>query len=203
MKLSQFLVAIHTTASGFVVMPSTPRLRTSLWAEEECKSCKAGAVVTGATTFGGALTTAAATTCATGACAAGATATTGAVPAAMAAMFALLAVPGDDLGAMASRSIALDVAMANGKPSVVEFYSTQCPHCRESAKLLKDLPAKHSEVNWVMIDVQNEANRDLWESLGVDEIPHFAFLDTKHHLTATAIGPIDSIIAENGIQKLH
>uniref|UniRef100_A0A7S3JQD9 Thioredoxin domain-containing protein n=1 Tax=Aureoumbra lagunensis TaxID=44058 RepID=A0A7S3JQD9_9STRA len=101
---------------------------------------------------------------------------------------------------MANEGIDLSIAVENGKPSVLEFYSRECPHCVQTAKSLYSVEHKHvNDINWVMIDTQDSTYQLLWQSLGVHEIPHFAFLDKDENLKATAIGVIDVATAEHGI----
>lgn len=172
----------------------------------------ASGLVAAATT---AVTTATTTACASGACAVGAAAASGGaataaasiaggqVAAALGAMgltsLAVFAGSPGDLTSMKASSVELSAAVANGKPSVLEFYSVNCPHCNQAAKQLYQVERRHPDVNWVMVDTDQESNRLLWESLGVSEIPHFAFLDAEENLRATAIGLIDSSVAEHGI----
>ncbi|KAJ8608976.1 hypothetical protein CTAYLR_008972 [Chrysophaeum taylorii] len=153
--------------------------------------------------------TAAGTACATGACAVGAAAATSSTVGVSQVAATLLGAlglasttvyqPAGDLAHMTASSVELRSAVDNGKPSVLEFYSKNCPHCNQVAKDLYAVEKRHNDVNWVMIDTELEANRALWESLGVNEIPHFAFLDADEQLLATAIGPIKPDVAEQGI----
>ena len=104
------------------------------------------------------------------------------------------------LAAMAAEAVPL-TALGNGKPSVLEFYSLNCVHCRDAAVGLADVERAHAtDANWVMVDTDDESNRALWERLGVDEIPHFAFLDADGQLQATATGAIERSVAERGIR---
>ena len=110
---------------------------------------------------------------------------------------------GGSLESMASRSVPLQDAFRSDHPVVLEFYSDDCPHCREAARRLYDVEVAHAgDVDWVMVDTQNEANRPLWEKLGVDEIPHFSFLDASKTLARTEIGPISAKAAEAGIAAI-
>ena len=102
---------------------------------------------------------------------------------------------------MARDGMDLQTAFAASKPVVLEFYSKDCAHCRESSKRLHEVERAHPEVSWVMVDTQDESNRVLWERLGVDEIPHFAFLDAGKELRRTEVGPISTDRAEAGIRS--
>ena len=53
-----------------------------------------------------------------------------------------------------------------------------------------------------MVDTQDESNRVLWERLGVDEIPHFSFLDAGKELRRTEVGPISTDRAEAAIRSV-
>ena len=184
---------------------------------------KLAAGATAATAAGTAslLASAAGTACAGGACAVGASAavtaaTTGASAGILGGLGAQLAAAlgalglsasvafagGDELAAMARDGIGLQAAFASPQPVVLEFYAADCAHCRESSKRLHEVERAHPEVAWVMVDTRDEGNRVLWEKLGVDEIPHFAFLDAGKELKRTEIGPISSAQAEAGIRSV-
>ena len=104
---------------------------------------------------------------------------------------------------MARDGMDLQTAFGASRPVVLEFYySKDCAHCRESSKRLHEVERAHPEVSWVMVDTQDESNRVLWERLGVDEIPHFAFLDAGKELRRTEVGPISTDRAEAGIRSV-
>ncbi|KAK7231373.1 thioredoxin-like protein [Aureococcus anophagefferens] len=151
------------------------------------------AAAAGATAAAGAgvlaaATTAAGTACAGGVCAVGAGAA---------------ATAAGGVGASGGRRVGSQDAFRSDHPVVLEFYSDNCPHCREAARRLYDVEVAHAgDVDWVMVDTQNEANRPLWEKLGVDEIPHFSFLDASKTLARTEIGPISAKAAEAGIAAI-
>jgi thiol-disulfide isomerase/thioredoxin len=160
---------------------------------------------------------AAGTACAGGACAVGATAAAPAAAGVLGGLSAQLAAAlgalglsagvafaggGDELAAMARDGMDLQTAFGASRPVVLEFYSKDCAHCRESSKRLHEVERAHPEVSWVMVDTQDESNRVLWERLGVDEIPHFAFLDAGKELRRTEVGPISTDRAEAGIRSV-
>jgi thiol-disulfide isomerase/thioredoxin len=199
------------------------------WAEAavapgpDATATKIAAGATAATAAGTAslLASAAGTACAGGACAVGASAaataaTTGASAGILGGLGAQLAAAlgtlglsagvafagGDELAAMARDGIGLQAAFASPQPVVLEFYAADCAHCRESSKRLHDVERAHPEVAWVMVDTRDEGNRVLWEKLGVDDIPHFAFLDAGKELKRTEIGPISTDQALAGIRSV-
>ena len=186
-------------------------------AEEGPDAATVAAGATAATAAGATMLSAAGTACAGGACAVGASAAAPAAAGVLGGLGAQLAAAlgalglsagvafaggGDELAAMARDGMDLQTAFAASKPVVLEFYSKDCAHCRESSKRLHDVERAHPEVSWVMVDTQDESNRVLWERLGVDEIPHFAFLDAGKELRRTEVGPISTDRAEAGIRSV-
>ena len=187
--------------------------------ETEIDTTAAATVAAGtaATAAGATMLSAAGTACAGGACAVGASAAAPAAAGVLGGLGAQLAAAlgalglsagvafaggGDELAAMARDGMDLQTAFAASKPVVLEFYSKDCAHCRESSKRLHDVERAHPEVSWVMVDTQDESNRVLWERLGVDEIPHFSFLDAGKELRRTEVGPISTDRAEAGIRSV-
>ena len=176
--------------------------------EEGPDAAAVAAGATAATAAGATMLSAAGTACAGGACAVGATAAAPAAAGVLGGLGAQLAAAlgalglsagvafaggGDELAAMARDGMDLQTAFAASKPVVLEFYSKDCAHCRESSKRLHEVERAHPEVSWVMVDTQDESNRVLWERLGVDEIPHFAFLDAC--LLYTSPSPRDGLLS--------
>ena len=215
------------TAAAFQSTPTALPRQTALRAAEapeeaappteEGPDAAAVAAGTAATAAGATMLSAAGTACAGGACAVGASAAAPAAAGVLGGLGAQLAAAlgalglsagvafaggGDELAAMARDGVGLQAAFDASKPVVLEFYSKDCAHCRESSKRLHDVERAHPEVSWVMVDTQDESNRVLWERLGVDEIPHFAFLDAGKELRRTEVGPISTDRAEAGIRSV-
>ncbi|MCS6960099.1 MAG: thioredoxin domain-containing protein [Pseudanabaenaceae cyanobacterium SKYGB_i_bin29] len=80
-------------------------------------------------------------------------------------------------------------AQQNQLPTVVEFYADWCTTCQSMAGDTRALQQEFSgQVNFVMLDVDN--NRWLPEirRFQVDGIPHFVFLDRTKAVVGEAIG---------------
>jgi thiol-disulfide isomerase/thioredoxin len=96
---------------------------------------------------------------------------------------------GTSLAALAKTAVPLDVALANGKPTLMEFYADWCTSCQAMAPEIADLETQYaSKVNFVMLNVDNE--KWLPEVLGyrVDGIPHFVYLQPDGKPAGQAIG---------------
>ena len=230
-RMRKVTVVVLGTAAAFSPSPSSSALLPTQIAlraaeapedaapptEEGPDAAAVAAGATAATAAGATMLSAAGTACAGGACAVGATAAAPAAAGVLGGLGAQLAAAlgalglsagvafaggGDELAAMARDGMDLQTAFGASKPVVLEFYSKDCAHCRESSKRLHDVERAHPEVSWVMVDTQDESNRVLWERLGVDEIPHFAFLDAGKELRRTEVGPISTDRAEAGIRSV-
>lgn len=93
------------------------------------------------------------------------------------------------LAAMAKDATPLETALTNSKPTLIEFYADWCTSCQAMAKDLSDLKQEYGEqVNFVMLNVDN--NKWLPEMLHyrVEAIPHFVFLNNAGEPIATTIG---------------
>ena len=111
--------------------------------------------------------------------------------------------PSTALTQMAETSTPLEVAIGNGKPTLLEFYANWCGSCQAMAKDLGEVKEKYSDrVNFVMLNVDN--NKWLPEVLKyrVDGIPHFVFLGDKGDAIAETIGEVPRNIMESKLEAL-
>jgi thiol-disulfide isomerase/thioredoxin len=111
--------------------------------------------------------------------------------------------PSTTLTDMAKASTPLEVAVTNGKPTLLEFYANWCTSCQAMAKDMKDIKQKYSDrVNFAMLNVDN--NKWLPEILKyrVDGIPHFVFLSDKGDAIAQTIGEAPRQIIQDNLDAL-
>lgn len=103
------------------------------------------------------------------------------------------------LPSLAASAVPYEIAQTNGKPSLVEFYANWCTTCQAMAGDMADLKGIYGDqVNFVMLNVDN--NKWLPEMLEyrVDGIPHFVYLSEDNQPITTAIGEQPkAILAEN------
>ena len=107
--------------------------------------------------------------------------------------------PAASLSEMAAAAIPLDTALANGKPTLIEFYANWCTSCQAMAPDIARLKTDYaSKVNFVMLNVDNTKWLPEMLNYRVDGIPHFEFLSAEGFEKGAAIGEMpQAILAEN------
>jgi thiol-disulfide isomerase/thioredoxin len=93
------------------------------------------------------------------------------------------------LAAMAKAATPLELALTNGKPTLMEFYADWCTSCQAMARDMGELKQEYGkQVNFVMLNIDN--NKWLPEMLHyrVEAIPYFVFLNSTGESIATTIG---------------
>ena len=115
--------------------------------------------------------------------------------------------PAASLETLAAEATPLEDALVSGKPSLMEFYANWCTSCQAMAGDIADLRTTYGDqLNFVMLNVDN--NKWLPEMLHyrVDGIPHFVYLDSAGEPVTMAIGEqpkaviasnLDALLAEN------
>jgi len=100
-------------------------------------------------------------------------------------------------------STALEVAISNGKPSLVEFYADWCTVCQKMAPDIAALEQQYADkVNFVMLNVDNTKWLPEMLKYRVDGIPHFVFLNKQGESLAQAIGDQPRTIMANNLEAL-
>jgi thiol-disulfide isomerase/thioredoxin len=93
------------------------------------------------------------------------------------------------LGTLAANSTPLEVAQANDKPTLIEFYANWCTSCQAMAGDVSKLEQQYGDrVNFVMLNVDNTKWLPEVLNYRVDGIPHFVFLDQQGQELTSAIG---------------
>ena len=107
------------------------------------------------------------------------------------------------LDAMAAKTVPLEVALASGKPTFLEFYAKWCTVCQSMATDLQALEGQYGDrVNFVMLNIDNEKWLPEIMHYRVDGIPHFVYLDAKGEALGQAIGKIPHAIIEENLIAL-
>jgi thiol-disulfide isomerase/thioredoxin len=111
--------------------------------------------------------------------------------------------PAASLSEMAEAAIPLDDALANSKPTLIEFYANWCTSCQAMAPDIAQLKTDYtSKVNFVMLNVDNTKWLPEMLNYRVDGIPHFEFLAADSTEQGTAIGEIPRVILAENLEAL-
>ncbi|NWF62486.1 MAG: thioredoxin fold domain-containing protein [Fischerella sp.] len=107
------------------------------------------------------------------------------------------------LAKLAEQSTPLEVAMTNGKPSLVEFYADWCTVCQKMAPDITQLEQQYTDkMNFVMLNVDNTKWLPEMLKYRVDGIPHFVFLNQNGEVLAQAIGDQPRTIMASNLEAL-
>ncbi len=95
----------------------------------------------------------------------------------------------DSLETQATQSTPIDVALNNGKPTLMEFYANWCTSCQAMAPDLAAIKSQFGDrINFSMLNVDNTKWLPEVTKYRVDGIPHFVFFDNQGEVLAQAIG---------------
>lgn len=107
------------------------------------------------------------------------------------------------LNTLAEVSTPLETALANGKPTLIEFYANWCTSCQAMAEDIGQLEGKYAnQVNFVMLNVDNSKWLPEILHYRVDGIPHFVFLSSNGEKIASAIGQQPRAVMEDNLLAL-
>lgn len=103
------------------------------------------------------------------------------------------------LDAVAAAASPIDVALANDKPTTIEFYADWCKVCQSMAADNLSLEKEYgNRMNFVMLNVDNTKWLPEVTKYRVDGIPRFIFLDRANKAIGDATGAIPrEIMAAN------
>jgi thiol-disulfide isomerase/thioredoxin len=97
--------------------------------------------------------------------------------------------PEAPLEQLARRSLDLPVALASGRPTIVEFYADWCAVCREMAPAMEVIERRHrGSLNVVLLNVDNPRWEPELDRYDVNGIPQLELFDRSGTPVGRSIG---------------
>ncbi|KGG13123.1 MULTISPECIES: thioredoxin domain-containing protein [Prochlorococcus] len=107
--------------------------------------------------------------------------------------------PSQPLDQLARRSIPPDIALSNGRPTILEFYADWCEICQKMAPTMLDLETKlGNKIDFVLLNVDNDRWFSFVDKYEVNGVPQFNFFDERGEMQGEFVGFLDP----NEISKL-
>lgn len=104
---------------------------------------------------------------------------------------------------LAKNATPYETAIANDKPTLLEFYADWCTTCQAMSGTIEQLENQYSDrVNLVMLDIDDPQWDDLAQQYRVTGIPQYNFLDAEEHKIESFIGKVPQSILAQTFEKL-
>lgn len=104
---------------------------------------------------------------------------------------------------MTDKTLSYEEALANSKPTVIEFYADWCTTCRAIAPTLAQLHQQYPQVNFVMFNIDEGQSRQAINNYQVTGVPHLVFLKADKTVEQTLVGDAPKSILKNAFEHLN
>lgn len=99
------------------------------------------------------------------------------------------------LKSMAAEAMPYEGALANKKPTLIEFYADWCTTCQSMSATVNALHEQYGEqVNFVMLDIDDPRWADEVTDFGASGVPQFTLLNSDHQSVKTWVGKVPKSI---------
>lgn len=107
------------------------------------------------------------------------------------------------LQTMAKTATPYDVAMANQKPTLIEFYADWCTTCQALSPTMTALHDQWGDrINFVMLNIDDPQWASQVSQFQVNGVPNLTLLDETQTVTDTFIGNTPKSLLENELAEL-
>lgn len=100
------------------------------------------------------------------------------------------------LKAASRAAMPYEVALGNGRPTLIEFYADWCTTCQGMAPSIERLQQQEPELNFVAIDIDDPRWADPIARYDVRGVPKFVFLDRQATPVETLTGSVPLAILQ-------
>ncbi|WP_228021378.1 thioredoxin domain-containing protein [Vasconcelosia minhoensis] len=99
------------------------------------------------------------------------------------------------LKATAAEAVPYEVAIANPKPTLIEFYADWCTTCQAMSPTVAALHQQYAErLNFVMLDVDRPQWASQVSDYGASGVPQFTLLDSEQQVVKTWVGKVPKAV---------
>lgn len=107
------------------------------------------------------------------------------------------------LKAMAQQSLPYDVAIANARPTVLEFYADWCSSCQSMAPVMMELHGHYGDrINFVMVNIDDAQAAAAVKQYAVTGIPHLLTLASNGEIMEQFVGRVPGKLLDQAIAPL-
>ena len=107
------------------------------------------------------------------------------------------------LKTMAASSTPYEVALANQRPTLIEFYADWCTTCQSMSATVDALHMQYGEqVNFVMLDIDDPQWADEVEAYRASGVPQFTLLNTHRQSVHTWVGKVPKPVFQSVFDQL-
>ena len=93
------------------------------------------------------------------------------------------------LDQLARRSLSPEVALNNGRPTILEFYADWCEVCRDMAPAMLEMEKRHSaDLDVVLVNIDNPRWLDLTDRYDVSGIPQLNLFSADGSMRGRSLG---------------
>ncbi len=107
------------------------------------------------------------------------------------------------LKTMAQQSVPYDQAMADEKPTVLEFYADWCSSCQSMAPVVTELHGHYGDrINFVMVNIDDAQAAAAVRQYSVTGIPHLLTLTAEGEVQEEFVGRVPGKLLDRAIAPL-
>ena len=107
------------------------------------------------------------------------------------------------LKASAQEAMPYGTAIANGKPTLIEFYADWCTTCQGMAPSLSILHQEFSpSINFVMLNIDDPQWHDQVQQFNVTGVPHLVLQQDDGEVAETFVGKVPKLVLAQSLQHL-